>query len=140
MAAARERFPSRRIADGHGVLWLVELRIETSALHLTHQVNLDVLGLDDRINTGRLDRPVPGIGDPLLDVCQALSDAVFDWWHESPPPLVYRTRSVPSARSVAFTKHVPWTVLRIGRLRQVTNLLVKLVEQHGFDVPQHWLQ
>ncbi len=137
--AARERFPSRRIAEGHGRLWLVELRIEASALHLTHQANLEVLGLDDRINTARLDRPLHGISDPLLDVCQALSDAVFDWWHGSPPPLVCRTRSTPSARSVAIANSVPLTALRNGRLRDATDLLVRLVEHHGFDVPRHWL-
>ncbi len=111
----------------------------TSALHLTHQANLDALGLDDRVNTGRLDRPLPGGSDPLLAVCQNLSDAVYDWWDGSPPPLVYRTRSVPRARSMAFTDACTWQRVRSRRLREATALLVDLVAFHGFDVPPAWL-
>ena len=139
VAAARERFPSRRIGPGAATLYLVRLEGPPAALHLTHQANLDVLELDDRVNTGRLDRPLPEGGDPLLTVSQQLSDAVFDWWDSVPPPLVYRTRSVPTARSMAFTQSCAWHEVGSGRLRDATALLVELVVVHGFDVPAAWL-
>jgi hypothetical protein len=107
------------------------------SLHLTRQANLDALGLDDRINTGRLNQPIDG--DPLLDTCQALSEAIYDWWDGAPPPLVYRTRTVPSARSLAFTNSVTWEVTAAAPLRRATGLLAALVARHGFTVPMHWL-
>jgi hypothetical protein len=141
VAAACERFPSRALTEADGRLLLVKLDTKSdagpSALHLTHQTNLDALGLDDRASTGRLDRPGPD-GDPLLAVCQALSDAVFDWWDGAPPALVYRTRTVPAARSVAFTHTVRWTTRRGRPLRDATGLLALLVTHHGFTVPDHW--
>lgn len=109
------------------------------ALHLTHQHNLDALDVDDRISTGRLDQPLPEGTDPLLSVCQGLSDAIFDWWAAAPPPIVYRTRSVPSARSMAFTRTCAWQSMRSRPLRDATALLVALVTHHGFTVPDHWL-
>jgi hypothetical protein len=118
---------------------LVRLEDPPPALHLTHQANLDVLGLDDRINTARLDRPLPAVGDPLLAVSQQLADAVYDWWGGSPPPIVYRTRSVPAARSIAFTRSSTWTHVTGGNLRDARALLVALVTHHGFDVPEAWL-
>jgi hypothetical protein len=139
-AAARERFPARRIAEGHADLWLVRLAGPISALHLTHQTNLDALGFDDRINTGRLDESLPGRRDPLLDVCQQLADRVYDWWDDTPPPIVYRTRSLTDARSVAFCANVGWAHLTARPLHQATGLLVGLVQRHGFDVPEHWLR
>ncbi len=139
VAAARERFPSRRIGPNAATLQLVQLHGPPSALHLTHQINLDALGLDDRVNTGRLDHPLPGGGDPLLAVSQQLSDAVYDWWDHSPPPLIYRTRSTPAARSMAFSQTCTWHQVRSRQLRDATALLVELVAFHGFDVPTAWL-
>ncbi len=117
----------------------MELHGPPPALHLTHQGNLDALGVDDRINTGRLDRELPGGRDPLLDVCRQLSDAVYDWWEAAPPPIVYRTRRVPSARSMAFTGACSWQAVRSRPLRDATALLVALVTRYGFDVPDGWL-
>ncbi|HEX9889541.1 MAG TPA: RES domain-containing protein [Nitriliruptorales bacterium] len=139
VAAARERFPARRIPVSAGRLQLVRLEAPGNALHLTHQVNLDALGLDDRINTARLDRPLRAGADPLLTVGQHLADAVHDWWDGTPPPIVYRTRTLPSARSVAFTGSCAWGAVSTGRLRDATSLLVVLVTDHGFDVPDAWL-
>lgn len=139
VAAARERFPAQRIPAAAAALHLVELDGPPRALHLTRQANVDALGVDDRINTGRLDRPLPGGNDPLLAVCQQLSDAVHDWWESEPPPIVYRTRSVPSARSMAFTQTCSWQSVRSRHLRDATALLVELVTHHGFDVPDNWL-
>lgn len=139
VAAARERFPGRSITADHGDLLLVELSADTAALHLTRQVNLDALGLDDRINTGRLDVLGAGGDDALLDISQALADAVHDWWGAVPPPLVYRTRSVPSARSMAFRSHTELTALQARPLRDARHLLATLVARHGFVVPGAWL-
>lgn len=139
VAAARERFPSRRIGPNAADLQLVQLHGPPSALHLTHLANLDALGLDDRVNTGLLDRPLPGGIDPLLAVSQQLSDAVYDWWDHLPPPLVYRTRSTPTARSMAFTRTCTWQRVDSRRLQDATALLVELVAFHGFDVPTAWL-
>lgn len=137
VAAARERFPSRRLADAHGGLHLVRLESPPSSLPLTHQRTLDVLGLDDRINTGRVG--VVSDGGPLLASSQTLSDRVWDWWDGAPPPITYRTRASPSARSIAFGEHVAWTRVTGRTLREARALLVSLVVHHGFDVPDSWL-
>ncbi|CAN5697127.1 hypothetical protein BH20ACT2_BH20ACT2_14040 [soil metagenome] len=126
------------LSDGDGDLYLVELSVQSAVLHLTRQETLDVLGLDDRINTGRVDRPGPG-GDPLLELCHHLADAVFDWWKESPPPLVYRTRSTPSARSLAFTASASIDVIAARPLREAARLQAQLVGRHGFRLPVGWL-
>lgn len=135
VAALRERFPGRTITSRSAELFVVELAADTAALHLTHQGNLDALGVDDRINTGRLDTPG---GDALLDLGQELSDALYDWWAGDPPAIVYRTRSVPSARSVAFREGA-LTPVRARPLREATRLLATLVARHGFTVPGAWL-
>lgn len=136
VAAARERFGSRRLAEPHGRLWLVRLQDPPPALHLTHQRTLDALALGDRVNTGRLD-----VGpDPLLATSQALADRVWDWWDGEPPPLVYRIRTVPAARSVAFGRWVRWGGVTARPVREATSLLAALVLHHGFDVPEAWLR
>ena len=139
VAAARERVPARRITSAASDLHLVRLDGPPAALHLTYQSNLDALSLDDRVHTARLDQPTPGSDDPLLTVSQQLADAVHDWWAATPPPIVSRTRSVPAARSIAFTRSVTWTHVTAGHLRDASALLVALVTHHGFDVPQTWL-
>jgi hypothetical protein len=138
VAAARERFPGRLLVAADGGRFLVELRADARALHLTHQGNLDALGLDDRISTGRL----YGSGveaDPLLDRCQRLADAVFDWWDGVPPALVYRARTLPGARSMAFTASSRVVAVQARPLREAHHLLVELVARHGFSVPSGWL-
>jgi hypothetical protein len=139
VAAARERFPGRVLTEADGNLRLVRLGGWPSALHLTRRATLDALGLDDRVSTGRLDQPGPH-GDPLLVTAQRLSDAVYDWWDGIPPPLVYRTRSTPSARSIAFTGTLAWESSSSALLREAVGLLVGLVTRHGFTVPEHWLR
>ena len=138
LAAVRERFPGRQLTLSDGDLYLVELAADAAGLHLTHQVILNALGVDDRINTGRIDLPGPG-GDPLLDVGQRLADAIYDWWAGAPPPLVYRTRSVPSARSMAFTVHTGLRPVRARPLRDARHLVAQLVARHGFSAPSSWL-
>jgi hypothetical protein len=109
------------------------------ALHLTRQLNLDAIDLDGRINTARLDQPLPGMDDPLLTVGQQIADAVYDWWAATPPPIAYRTRSMPAARSIAFTRSSTWNQVSSGNLRDARALLVSLATHHGFDLPQTWL-
>lgn len=139
-AAARERFPARTLTDADGELWLVELRGFRAVLNLTHQANLDALGLDDRISTGRLAVSGRRGPDPLLETSGRLADAVHDWWGGTPPPLVYRTRTMPGAgRSIAFGPWVAVEVGRVGRLRRATALHAHLVLHAGFTVPPGWL-
>ena len=126
------------LTESDGDLRLVELEVQRAVLHLTRQEILDIVGLDDRVNTGRVDRPGPG-GDLLLQVCHELADAVFDWWKEVPPPLVYRTRTTPSARSVAFTALASVHVVSTRPLREAGRLQAHLVGRHGFRVPVAWL-
>jgi len=137
--AARERFPARVITEGDGDLWVVRIDRMPSALHLTHQANLDALGVDDRVSTGRI--PVDRIADPdpLLDVCGRLADAVFDWWHGQPPPLVYRSRTTPVGRNIAFSNISSIRAAAAGRLRDATALHAYLVLQAGFTIPHTWL-
>jgi hypothetical protein len=137
--AARERFPARLISEADGDLWLIELTGMPSALHLTHQANLDALGLDDRVSTGRLDLDRTTDPDPLLETCGHLAEAVYDWWHAHPPPLVYRARTTPGGRSIAFTQTVSARVARARRLREATALHAHLVLRAGFTLPDSWL-
>lgn len=139
-AAARERFPARNVTDGDGELWVVGLSSMPSVLNLTHQANLDALGLDDRISTGRIALGARTDPDSLLDASGRLADAVYDWWEQDPPPLVYRTRSTPAqGRSIAFTQGAGGHVVSTGRLADATALHVHLVLRAGFTVPNRWL-
>jgi hypothetical protein len=128
------------LAEADGELWLVRLESMPAGLRLTHQATLDALGLDDRVSTGRIDvggRPRP---DPLLDTCGRLVDAVYDWWDGRPPPLVYRTRTMPEVgRTIAFTEWTSPRVVSTGRLRDATALHAYLVLGAGFTVPERWL-
>ncbi len=139
IVAARERFPTRALTETDGDLWIVGLGGMPSSVHLTHQVNLDALGVDERINTGRIDVDRGEDPDPLLDTCGRLMDAFYDWWNEQPPPIVYRSRTTPSGRNVVFTETARAKVDEVGRLREATSLLVDLVMQAGFTVPGNWL-
>jgi len=118
-----------------------------ASLDLTRQAVLDALGLDDRVSTGRIEAAGRADPDPLLETCGRLADAVFDWWQRHPPPLVYRTRSMPSiARSVAFTAPAAATataapaVVSVRRLAEATALHAHLVVRAGFTVPPAWLE
>ena len=138
--AARERFPTRILTDADGDLWLVHLDNMPSALHLTHQANLDALGIDDRVSTGRIDIRRRADPDPLLDTCGQLADALFDWWDHRPPPLIYRARTTPAGRNIAFTSTAAPRAVIAGRLRDATALHVHLVLRAGFTVPPSWLR
>lgn len=139
VVAARERFPARALTESDGGLWVVRLRDMPDALHLTHQANLDVFGLDDRVNTGRIEVDRGEDPDPLLDTCGRLMDAFYDWWNGQPPPVVYRARTLPSGRNVVFTKTARARVDEAVKLKDATALLVYLVMRAGFSVPGDWL-
>jgi hypothetical protein len=140
VVAARERFVDRHITHSHADLWLVRLDGFPSGLHLTHQANLDALGLDDRVSTGRIDVDRDVDPDPLLDTSGELADAVFDWWDGAPPPLVYRSRAAPDHRNVAFTSNVDCRVGLARPLREAVALHAHLVMHAGFTVPEAWLR
>lgn len=137
--AARERFPSRIVTEVDGDLWLVELGRMPPSLYLTHQANLDALGIDDRVSTGRIGFERDEDPDPLLDTCGRLVDALYDWWAGRPPPIVYRPRTTPAGRSVAFTKTAEAEIRDVGPLRDATALHAHLVLTAGFTVPTEWL-
>lgn len=139
VVAARERFPARALTESDGRLWIVRLDDMPPSLHLTHQANLDALGVDDRVNTGRIDVDRGDDPDPLLDTCGRLMDAFYDWWNGRPPPIVYRARTTASARNVVFTETAQAKVDEAVPLRDATALLVYLVIQAGFSVPGDWL-
>jgi hypothetical protein len=129
------------LTEADGELWLVRLAAMPAGLRLTRQTTLDALGLDDRVSTGRIDLGSRRRPDPLLDTCGRLADAVYDWWDGRPPPLVYRTRTMPEVgRTIAFTE---WTSPRVesaGRLRDAAALHAYLVLGAGFTVPESWLR
>jgi hypothetical protein len=111
-----------------------------SALRLSHQVNLDALGLDDRISTGRI-AAARADRDTLLDTCGQLADAVFDWWDGRPPPLAYRSRTLPGVgRNLAFTETAEPRVVSARPLRTAVALHAHLVLRAGFTVPDTWLR
>ena len=140
MVAARERFPARTITEAEGDHWLMALGPMPPALRLTHQTNLDVLDLDDRVSTGRIVTSGRVDPDPLLETCGRLVDAIYDWWRGRPPPLLYRSRTMPVAgRNVAFTESSSVAALSIGRLRDARALHVHLVLRARFTVPQEWI-
>lgn len=140
-AAARERFPARMLTEVDGDLWLVRLEALPAGLRLTRQATLDALGLDDRVSTGRIDVGGRRRSDPLLDTCGRLVDAVYDWWDGRPPPLVYRTRTMPEVgRTIAFMEWTSPVVASAGRLREATALHAYLVLGAGFTVPESWLR
>jgi hypothetical protein len=109
-------------------------------LALTRQTNLEALGLDDRVSTGRLDIAARADPDPLLELCGQLVDATYDWWDGSPPPLLYRSRTMPGVgRNVAFTAMTPRSILHAHRFRDATAVHTHLVLRAGFTLPDGWL-
>ncbi len=120
-------------------MWLVRLGDMPLSLYLTHQANLDALGLDDRVSTGRVAGDRDENANPLLDTCGLLIDALYDRWSGHTPPIVYRARTTPAARNIAFTAAAEPKVHDVGRLRDATALHAHLVLRAGFTVPNEWL-
>jgi len=106
------------------------------SLYLTHQTNLDALGVDDRVSTGRLAGDRDEDADPLLDTCGRLIDALYDWWGQPPPIVPGPPRSGAASRSRAPRKQ---RFMMSGQLRDATALHAHLVPRAGFTVPNEWL-
>jgi hypothetical protein len=139
--AARERFAGHTITEPDGDNWIVKLDPAPPGLNLTHQGTLDLLGVDDRVSTGRVSSSARVDPDPLLETCGRLADAVYDWWHGAPPPLRYRSRTVPeSGRNLAFTESSGIPAVAIGRVRDAQSLHANLVLRARFTVPAAWLE
>lgn len=140
-AAARERFPERRLAAADGDLWLVRLAGPVRVFDLCAERTQDRLGVDDRINTARMPHVrAPGRADPFLDACGHLTDLVADWWAGGVPTIRYRSRTTPvTGRNLAFCRAAMWHTVRATRLADAGPLLVSLVEGDGFRAPREWL-
>ncbi len=111
----------------HRLVRLVAAR-HLRVLDLRTEANLDVLGIDDQINTGQ--------HDDVWATCHRLADAVNRWW---PPTdaldaLVYRPRTTPETSiNYAFFALEPFT-FESWPLSERTDVLTELVLRHGFTV------
>lgn len=127
--AMRERFDAEgRIVSAHALgLTLVQLTGRLRVLDLRTDRTLDVLGLDDQINTSR----APGV----WAAGQQLTDLVHGWHGQRCHGIVYRSRTTPQRSSnLAFLEHAPLTATSLGRLGEQTSLLATSVVSDGFTV------
>jgi hypothetical protein len=137
VVAARERFPARRITTGAADPQLVRLDVPP-ALHLTRQVNLDAFDLDGRIDTARLDQPLPGWATRYSRSVSKSRRGLR---------LVGRDTAVdrlPDSQHASGSQHRVHTVIHVEPGEQwqppdARALLVSLTTHHGFDLPQTWL-
>ena len=94
-------------------------------LDLRTESNLDALGVDDRINTGR--------EAGVVDACHRLADCCQEWWADL-DGLLYRSRTTPeSSANLAFFDSEPFTITS-QRLHSCPDELDELVLRHGFTV------
>jgi RES domain len=98
VGAFRERYlaSGRYIPTDHADHSLVRLELVQAArvLDLRTEANLDALGVDDRISTGR--------EVEVLRACHQLSMAMRDWWPDV-DGLLYRSRTTPeTSANLAF--------------------------------------
>lgn len=129
--AMRERFDSedRIISAGHLDLRLIELTGTVKVLDLRQDRNLDALGLDDQVNTGR----APGV----WQACQLLADLIHTWYGDTLGGIVFRSRTTPqhSANLALFEHALPGlTPHDRGALRDQEALLTSCVLSDGFTV------
>lgn len=133
--AARERFDAtgRIVSLDDGSQWVIELSGTLQVIDLRLDDTLDALGLDDRVDTGRLtlDR---ADGDGMLDTCGTLTDRLVTWFGEDLHGIVYRSRTTPQrSANLAFSATAPLVIESTTRLRQLTDdQLATLVLLHGF--------
>src|SRR5207244_3440980 len=124
--AMRERFDvsGRVVSPADLSLRLVELTGVIRVLDLRLERNLDALGLDDQISTGR--------GPEVWAACEQLSDRVFAWYGERCHGIVYRSRTTPQRSSnLAFFAHAPLQPMDLGVLQGQTELLASCVLSDG---------
>jgi hypothetical protein len=125
----RETFDAtgRIVSPSELDLHLVELSGALSVIDLRHDRTLDVLRLDDQINTSRS----PGV----WRACHQLTDLVQDWFGERCHGIVYRPRTSPQrGASLVFFEHTPLVATDLGRLGDNEGLLAACVLSDGFTV------
>jgi hypothetical protein len=127
--AARERYTptGRYIPADHAGQYVVQLSTERplKVLDLRTEVNLDALGVDDRISTSR--------EDSVTEACHRLADCCRTWWVEL-DGLVYRSRTTPeTSANLAFFDRQPFHVVS-RRLDSCAEELDDLVLRHDFTV------
>lgn len=122
----RETFdPDRHISAAGLDRWVVELVMAGSVLDLRTDDTLDVLGLDDQINTSR---------EPSVwATAQALGDLL--WNARKPTPsIVYRSRTTPQHNSnIALFEHSA-SIVSATRLRDMPGLLEAAITADGFSL------
>lgn len=127
--AMRERFDAegRMVSTDALDLTLVQLTGRLRVLDLRTDRTLDVLGLDDQINTSR--------APDVWTACQQLVDLVHGWQGQRCHGIVYRSRTTPQrSANVAFFEHAPLTATSLGRLGEQTSLLATAVVSDGFTI------
>jgi hypothetical protein len=118
------------IPADHAAHYLVRLVAgrHLRVLDLRTEANLDVLGVDDQINTGQ--------HPDVWDTCHRLADAVKRWWPEPDAldALVYRPRTTPeSSVNYAFFSLDAFSA-ESWPLGERVDVLTNLVLRHGFTV------
>jgi hypothetical protein len=133
--AARERYlgTGRYIPADHGSHQVVRLEAGRSlrVLDLRTEANLDALGVDDRISTGR--------EAVVWAACHALADAVCRWWTDPGlDGILYRSRTTPAtSANLAFWSLDPFRSSG-RRLERCPAELADLVLAHGFTIGFDW--
>lgn len=127
--AARERYSAtgRYIPADHAEQQVVRLELTSPVwvLDLRSEANLDALGVDDRISTGR---------EPeVWAACHRLADAVTMWWPDV-TGLLYRSRTTPSTSTNVALRSVATMSERHRDLRSFVTDLDELVLRHEFTV------
>jgi hypothetical protein len=111
----------------HQLVRLVAAR-HLRVLDLRTEANLDVLGVDDQINTGQ--------HPDVWDTCHRLADAVKRWWPEPDAldAVVYRPRTTPETSiNYAFFALEPLTY-ESWPLAERSGVLTDLVLRYSFTV------
>ncbi|BEP15887.1 RES family NAD+ phosphorylase [Acidothermaceae bacterium B102] len=129
--AMRERFDAsgRVVSPADLSLRLVEITGVLRVLDLRLERNLDVLGLDDQISTGR--------GPDVWATCQQLTDQIFTWYGDRCHGIVYRSRTTPQrSANIAFLANAPSVAIDRGSLGAQRGLLASCVLSDGFTVEE----
>jgi len=118
------------IASDHAAHYLIRLVAtrHLRVLDLRTEKNLDILGVDDQINTGQ--------HPDVWDTCHRLVDAVKLWWPEPDAldALVYRPRTTPETSvNYAFFALDAFST-ESWPLGERADVLTNLVLHHGFTV------
>ncbi len=128
VGAARERYrdTGSYVPADHAGHLVVRCDGRVRVLDLRSERVLDLLGLDDRISTGR---------EPAVwAAAQALTDRVVAWWGERCHGVAYRSRTTPeSAANLAFFEWAPFEYSAV-ELADARELRDELVVAYGFTV------